>query len=76
VYKYEVLEDSNVLLFTRSVVLQIVGILKGVYLEDYTKEKLEAPLFEEKPSRKINCDLPIAYRLFQQYSIQELISWI
>jgi len=41
VYMYEVLEDSKVLLFTRSVMLQSAEILRAVYPEDFTASELE-----------------------------------
>jgi mannitol-1-phosphate 5-dehydrogenase len=42
VYMYELLEDSKVLLFTRSVMLQAAAILKSAYPEDFTNADLEA----------------------------------
>jgi mannitol-1-phosphate 5-dehydrogenase len=41
IYLYEVLEDKNVLSFTRSVMLQSADILKTVYPEDFTEFDLE-----------------------------------
>jgi len=46
VYMYEVLEDSKVLLFTRSVMLQAAAILKTAYPEDFTNADLEAHVDE------------------------------
>jgi mannitol-1-phosphate 5-dehydrogenase len=46
VYMYEVLEDSKVLLFTRSVMLQAAAILKTAYPEDFTNAELEAHVDE------------------------------
>ena len=40
-YLYEVLEDSEVLLFTRAVMLQSAAILKAAYPEDFTEADLE-----------------------------------
>ncbi len=42
VYLYEVLDDSEVLLFTRSVMLQSAAIIKAAYPEDFTNAELEA----------------------------------
>lgn len=42
VYMYEVLNDSNVLDFTRSVMLQSATILQAVYPNDFTMSDLEA----------------------------------
>ena len=41
VYMYEVLEDSEVLLFTRAVMLQSAEILRAVYPDDFTASELE-----------------------------------
>lgn len=41
VYMYEILEDKEVLLFTRSVMLQSAYILKAIYPEDFTISDLE-----------------------------------
>lgn len=42
VYMYEVLEDREVLLFTRAVMLQSADILRTVYPDDFTASELEA----------------------------------
>lgn len=41
VYMYELLEDSEVILFTRAVMLQSAEILRAVYPEDFTASELE-----------------------------------
>lgn len=41
VYLYEVLDDNEVLLFTRAVMLQSAGILKAAYPEEFTASGLQ-----------------------------------